>query len=106
MNATDNLDWFGLEHLYYEGCRFFVRGEYEEAVDQFKRIYEETTDLWDVADLVEDYYTLSRDQWVARYRSRIEARLSPNEPVERMAAGGRFSRVLRRVVAAIAHFFR
>ncbi len=106
MNASDNLDWFALEHLYYEGCRLFMRGEYDQAVDQFKRIYEETTDLWDVADLVEGYYTLSRDHWVARYRSRIDTRLAPNKPVKRMAAGRLFRRFWMRLAAAVARFFR
>jgi hypothetical protein len=106
MNAPDNLDWFALERLYYEGCRLFVRGDYDQAIEQFKRIYEETTDLWDVADLVEGYYALPREQWVIRCRPRIETRLSPNKPVERMAAGGVFRRLLIRLAAAIAHFFR
>lgn len=106
MNASDNLDWFALEHLYYEGCRLFMRGDYDQAIDQFKRIYEETTDLWDVADLVEGYYALPREQWVIRWRPRIETRLSLNKPVERMAEGRLFRRLRKRLAAAIAHFFR
>ncbi len=106
MNASDNLDWFALEDLYYEGCRLFTRGHYERAIDQFKRVYEDTTDLWDVADLVEGYYTLPRDQWIIRYRPRIETRLCPNRPAERMTAGGVFRQLRRRLATAIAHFFR
>ena len=106
MNASDKLDWFALERLYYEGCRLFMRSDYDQAVEQFKRIYEETTDLWDVAGLVEGYYALPREQWVIRSRPRIETRLSPKKPVERMAAAGLCWRLRRRLVAAIAHFFR
>ena len=106
MNASDNLDWFALERLYYEGCRLFMRGDYDHAIDRFKRIYEETTNLWDVAEVVEGYYALPRDQWIIRYRPQIETRLSPNKPVERMAAGGLFRQLRMRLAAAIAHFCR
>ena len=106
MSASDNLDWFVLERLYYEGCLLFMRGDYDRAIDRFKRIYEETTQLWDVADLVEGYYALPRDQYITRCRPRIETRLSPNKPVERMATGGLFRRLRKRLAAAIAHFFR
>ena len=66
----------------------------------------ETTELWDVAELIESYYAMPHDQWFARYRPRMETKLSPNKPAERMAAGGLFRRLWVRLVAAIAHFFR
>jgi hypothetical protein len=106
MNASENLDWFALEHLYYEGCRLFMRGEYDQAIDQFKRIYENTTDLWDVADLIEGYYVLPSNQWVIKYRSRIQTRLLPTKPIRPMAAGGLFRRLWMRSSAAIVRFFR
>jgi hypothetical protein len=106
MNPSDNLDWFALERLYYDGCQLFMRGDYDQPIGQFKRIYEETTGLWDVADLVQGYYTLPRDQWITRCRPPMETRLSPNKPVERMSAGGLFWRLRKRLAAAIAHFFR
>lgn len=106
MSASDHLDWFALERFYYEGCRLFLRSEYDQAIAKFKRVYEETPDLWDVAELVEGYYALPRGQWIAKYRPQVEIRVSPNRPVERKAAGGLLRRLQRRLTAAIAHVFR
>ena len=106
MNTAGSLDWFALERLYYEGCRLFLLGEHDLAIDRFKRIYEETAGLWDVAEIIEGYYCASREEWIAKFRPRFEVRIAPNKSVERIAAGARVWRVLRRVAAAIAHFFR
>jgi hypothetical protein len=72
MNRSQDLDWLGLERLYDEGCRLVLRGRYEEAVDQFKRIYEDTLDLRDVTEVVDDFYDLPRDAWLTKYQARFE----------------------------------
>ena len=105
MNASGNLDWFALEKLYYEGCRLSLEGEREQAIERFKRVYEETSDLWDVAEIIEGYYCLPRENWVAKFRARFELRTMPNKPLERLAAGKHLSRIWKRL-AAIAYFFR
>lgn len=106
MNASGNLDWFALEHLYYEGCELFLNGEREQAMVRFKRIYEETAGLWDVAEIIEGYYCLPREEWLSKFTPRFKVRATPNKSVERLAAGGRLSRIVKRLAAAIAHFFR
>ena len=50
----------------------FLRCQYEEAVGRFKRIYEDTLDLRDVADIVDDYYGLPREQWITKYQARFQ----------------------------------
>jgi len=72
MKGSDDLDWLALERLYEEGRRLFLRGQHDEAVDRFKRIYEHTLKLRDVTKIVDDYYTLTREQWVAKYQTRFQ----------------------------------
>ena len=72
MKPSDDLDWFALERLYDEGRELFLRGKHESAIDKFKRIYMDTLDLRDVVEIVEDYYVLPREQWVAKYRTRFD----------------------------------
>ncbi len=73
MSSSGDLDWFGLERLYDEGRQLFLSGKYEEAVARFKRIYEDTLDLRDVTDLVDDFYVLPRLEWIAKYQARFKA---------------------------------
>ena len=72
MKNSDDLDWFALERLYDEGRRLFVRGKHEAAIERFERIYEDTLELGYVAEAVDDYYTLPREQWIARYQVRFQ----------------------------------
>jgi hypothetical protein len=61
-----------LERLYEEGRRLFLQGKHEEALDRFKRIYEDTTVFRDIAEIVEDYYANGQDAWIAKYQPRFE----------------------------------
>ena len=106
MNTSSNLDWFVLEKLYYEGCRLCLEGKREQGMDRFKRVYAETTDLWDVAEIIEGYYCLPSEDWSAKFGARFELRTMPNKPVERIAAGKHLWRIWKRLAAAIAHFYR
>jgi hypothetical protein len=60
-----------IERLYEEGRRLFLQGKHEEALDRFKRIYEDTTVFRDVAEIVEDYYANGQDEWIAKYQPRF-----------------------------------
>jgi hypothetical protein len=72
MKSPDDLDWLALERLYDEGRDLFLCGKHEAAIDRFKRIYEDSLELRDVAEIVDDYYTLPREQSVQKYQSRFQ----------------------------------
>jgi hypothetical protein len=72
MKTLNNPDWFSLERLYEDGRQLLLRGKQEAAIHCFKRIYEETLELRDVTEIVEDYYTLPHEQWVAKYQTRFK----------------------------------
>ena len=57
------LDFFVIEELYAEGRDLFLQGKHEEAMDCFKRTYEETLDFRDVCEFVDDYCTGEKDLW-------------------------------------------
>ena len=72
MKSPGNLFWINLERLYAEGCQLFIRGNYEESIDHFKRIYERMVDFRDASEILEDFYAMPREQWVAKYHARIQ----------------------------------
>jgi hypothetical protein len=72
MKTSNDPDWFSLERLYEEGRELFMAGKHEEAIGRFKSIFAETLELRDVTEIVEDYYCLPREQWVAKYQVRFE----------------------------------
>ena len=45
-------------------------------------------------------------EWLAKYHPRLNWTPPPNNPLERIAAGGRLRRTRKRLAAAIAHFRR
>jgi outer membrane protein assembly factor BamD (BamD/ComL family) len=73
----DSEDFFAkeqrIEKLYQEGRQLFLKGKHGEALDRFKRIYEDTTVFRDVAEIVEDYYAHGEDVWLRKYRARFES---------------------------------
>jgi len=71
MKRSDDLDWFQLEELYEEGRKLFLQGKHEEAIDRFKRIYEDTVELRDVEEVVSDYYLMPPAEWIAKYQTRF-----------------------------------
>lgn len=72
MKHSGDLDWFGLERLYKEGRQLLLQGKYEEAIGAFKRIYADTLELRDVTEIVEDYYSLPRQEWGVKYQARFK----------------------------------
>lgn len=71
MKNSNHLDWFALERLYDEGRELVLRGKYEEAIEKFKRVYEDTVDLRDVAQIVADYFAMPPEQWLAKHQARF-----------------------------------
>lgn len=60
------------ERLYEEGRESFVHGKYERAIELFKQIYCQLVTFRDAEEIVDDYYSKPRDEWVAKYRERFE----------------------------------
>ena len=48
----------------------FLQGKHEEALERFKRIYEDTTLFRDVGEIVEDYYA-NGEMAIAKYWAQI-----------------------------------
>jgi hypothetical protein len=65
-------DFFAIEKLSAEGRDLFLQGKHEDAMDCFKRIYEETVDFRDVCEIVDSYYAEEKDQWIKKYQSRFK----------------------------------
>ncbi len=72
MRTSNDFDWISLERLYEEVRQLFLLGKHEEAIDCFKRIYEDTLELRDVTEIVDDYYALPRERWLAKYQTRFK----------------------------------
>jgi hypothetical protein len=69
----EKLDFFAIETLYTEGRDLFLQGKHEEALDCFKRIYEETLDFRDVCEIVDEYYAGGeKEQWIKKNQSRFK----------------------------------
>ena len=63
-----------LEQLYDEGRQQFLGGQYQKALEQFKRIYALDCLFRDVAEIVEDAYSKPEGEWRAKYQARFERR--------------------------------
>jgi hypothetical protein len=50
-----------------------MRGKYEIAIEKFKRIYEETLDFPYVTQMVDDYYALSWEDWIIKWKAHFKA---------------------------------
>ena len=72
IKQSENLRWPGLEHLYEDGRQLFLRGQHDEAVRRFKRIYEDTFNFKDVAEIIDDIYLLPREKWVEKYQAKFQ----------------------------------
>jgi hypothetical protein len=74
----DSEDFFAIEQrfkqLYEEGRQLFLKGEHEEALGRFKRIFEDSAVFRDVEEIVIDYYSIPEHEWLAKYQARFESR--------------------------------
>lgn len=72
---SESEDFFSMERrnetLYAEGRRLFRLGKLEEAMDRFKRIYEDTVVFRDVAQIINDYYTDGEEAWLRNYQAKL-----------------------------------
>lgn len=60
------------ERLYAEGLRLFLAGKYDDAIEPFKRIYEDTQVYRDVEQIVVDFYAMDTIyEWVEKYAPRF-----------------------------------
>ena len=58
--------------LQAEVLAFYQTGKHDEAIDRFKRIYEDTLDLRDITEVVDDYYASPRAEWITKYQARFK----------------------------------
>jgi hypothetical protein len=59
------------EEDYDEGRRLFLNHRFDEALEQFKGIYVMDCAYCDVAEIIEDSYDLSGEEWQRKYRARF-----------------------------------
>jgi hypothetical protein len=59
------------ERSYGDTRQLFLLGNHEGAFDGFKSVCMEKVDFRDVAQIVNDYYSMAKDDWVANYDARF-----------------------------------
>jgi hypothetical protein len=69
-------DKSGLRRIYEEAKELFLRGKHDQAQERFKSIYEVDCTFRDVANIVDDYYDVAKDKWIAKYEAQFRAELS------------------------------
>jgi hypothetical protein len=69
-------DKSGLKRIYEAAKELFLRGKHVQALESFKSIYEVAFNFRDVANIIDDYYNLANDKWVAKYEAKFRAELS------------------------------
>jgi hypothetical protein len=52
----------------------FLRGGHDRALEQFKRIYEVDCTFRDVSEIINDYYDMPSEVWIAKYNARFHGR--------------------------------
>ena len=60
-----------LGSIYAGASDDFLRGDYELALTGFKSIYEVDCTFRDISEIINDYYDLPPDVWVAKYVARF-----------------------------------
>jgi hypothetical protein len=61
-----------LQQFYHETVELFQAGRYDEAFERFRSIYLEDVGCGDVARIVQDYYDMAKDEWIAKYVIRFQ----------------------------------
>lgn len=64
-------DESALESIYAGAREVFLRGEHDRALDRFKSVYEVDCTFRDASEIINDYYDLPPDVWVAKYAARF-----------------------------------
>jgi hypothetical protein len=78
-------DKAGLRRIYEEAKDLFLRGKYDQALESFKSIYENDITVRDVATIIEDYFVMPKDKWIAKYKAQFRAQ-PPKESGDVMLA--------------------
>jgi len=60
-----------LGRIYEEAKELFLRGEFDRAQERFRSIYEADCTFRDVAQIINDCYDTSQDEWIAKHRTRF-----------------------------------
>jgi hypothetical protein len=66
-------DKSGLRLIYEEAKELFLRGKHNQALESFKKIYENDITFRDVATIIDDYYVMPRDKWITKYKAQFRA---------------------------------
>ena len=68
MNTDDK---FGLGRIYEGAKELFQLGQHDRALERFQSIYEVDCTFRDVAEIVNDYYDTTKNEWVSKYEERF-----------------------------------
>jgi hypothetical protein len=66
-------DITNLGGIYEEAKKLFLRGKHDQALEDFKFIYERDISVRDVTEIINDYYDMPKDKWIAKYEARFRA---------------------------------
>ena len=66
-------DITNLGGIYEEARELFLHGKYDQALEDFKSIYERDIGVRDVAEIINDYRDMPKDKWIAKYKARFRA---------------------------------
>ena len=72
MNSAKPFWLVKCEHGYEDARRVFLLGKHERAMEGFKSIYMEKVDFRDVAQIVHDYYDMTKADWISKYEARFK----------------------------------
>jgi hypothetical protein len=59
--------------IYEDAKELFLCGKHDQALEGFKTIYEFDIGVRDVAEIIEDYYHMPKDKWIAKYKAHFQA---------------------------------
>jgi hypothetical protein len=79
-------DKWDFRRIYEEAKELFLRGKYDQALEDFKTIYEQDIKFRDVASIIDDYYVMPKDKLIAKYKAQFRAQ-PPKESGEDAGAG-------------------
>jgi len=83
-HTYDKWDFRG---IYEEAKELFLRGKHDQALEDFKAIYEQDIKFRDVAEIIEDYYVMPKDKWIVKYEGRFRAPPPPKQSGDDTGAG-------------------
>jgi hypothetical protein len=82
-HTCDKLDF---KRIYEEAKELFLRSKYDQSLDSFKSIYEYDVTFRDVASIIDDYYVMPKDKWLAKYKAQFRTQ-PPKESGDNTGTG-------------------